>query len=367
MSSGNFFRTRQIPLKSSSESRVTLAELAAHCKLSKSTVSRILNERFGQFPIRPETIESVRRASVELGYRRNRLAKAMADRRTHLVGISLPTLPSLDDEARPTGPFFSPVSHHFISGVFSHPMFADYDLVIQRRDRPGLAPAPHEVDDLLDGLLYLDPEGHSEDFLRAALKLFPIVVMGTVEKSNSWLMTVDVKNQLIGAKAASHLMECGARRLLVVTPQNCTSFTCLLEREKGFCSQAAKLDPAGAQTKVLRVGKDTEAMRDILDQAKAGDGPIGIFLTAEYLCGKVSTALREMGFKFPGSVYLLSTGVKNHEPHEMANVTSIDVPLFDIAVKATDLLLRILSGEKTYTPGFYEIPTSLTVRGSCGE
>jgi DNA-binding LacI/PurR family transcriptional regulator len=51
----------------------------------------------------------------------------------------------------------------------------------------------------------------------------------------------------------------------------------------------------------------------------------------------------------------------------MANITSIDVPLFDMAVKATDLLLRILNGETVYTPGFHEIPAVLAVRGSCGE
>jgi len=347
--------------------RVTLAELAAHCNLSKSTVSRILNGRFGQFPIRPETIESVRRASVELGYRRNRLARAMADQRTHLVGISFPTLPSLEDETRPAGPFFSPVSHHFISGVFSHPLFAAYDLVIHRRDRRGQMTDAHEGDDLLDGLLYVDPEGHSEDFLRNALRLFPIVVMGTVEKSKSWLMNVDVNNRSIGARAAAHLIECGARRLVVVTPKNYASFTCLLQREEGFLNHTEKLAPVGVETSVIRMGNDMDVLRNPLFQMVKGDGPVGIFLTAEYLCGKVGNALHSMGLSFPDPILLISSGVQNHEPHEMAHVTSIDVPLFDMAMKATDLLLRILNGEMVYTPGFHEIPAVLTVRGSCGE
>jgi hypothetical protein len=38
-----------------------------------------------------------------------------------------------------------------------------------------------------------------------------------------------------------------------------------------------------------------------------------------------------------------------------------------MAVKATDLLLKILNSEMVYTPGFHEIPAVLTVRGSCGE
>jgi len=225
----------------------------------------------------------------------------------------------------------------------------------------------HEGDDLLDGLLYVDPEGHSEDFLRNALRLFPVVVMGTVEKSKSWLMSVDVNNRLIGARAAAHLIECGARRLVVVTPKNYASFTCLLQREEGFSKHAAKLAPVGVETSVIRMGNDTNVLRSPLFQMVKGDGPVGIFLTAEYLCGKVGNALHSMGLSFPGPILLISSGVQNHEPHEMAHVTSIDVPLFDMAIKATDLLLRILNGEMVYTPGFHEIPAVLTVRGSCGE
>jgi len=112
---------------------------------------------------------------------------------------------------------------------------------------------------------------------------------------------------------------------------------------------------------------DMDILRNPLFQMDEGDGPVGIFLTAEYLCGKVGNALHSMGLSFPGHILLLSSGVQNHEPHEMAHVTSIDVPLFDMANKATDLLLRILNGETVYTPGFYEIPAVLTVRGSCGE
>ena len=110
-----------------------------------------------------------------------------------------------------------------------------------------------------------------------------------------------------------------------------------------------------------------DILRNPLFQMDEGDGPVGIFLTAEYLCGKVGNTLHSMGLSFPGHILLLSSGVQNHEPHEMAHVTSIDVPLFDMANKATDLLLRILNGETVYTPGFYEIPAVLTVRGSCGE
>jgi DNA-binding LacI/PurR family transcriptional regulator len=153
----------------------------------------------------------------------------------------------------------------------------------------------------------------------------------------------------------------------VVTPKNYASFSCLIQREEGFSNHAAKVAPVGVETSVIRMENDMDILRNPLFQMDEGDGPVGIFLTAEYLCGKVGNALHSMGLSFPGPILLMSAGVQNHEPHEMAKVTSIDVPLFDMANKATDLLLRILNGETVYTPGFYEIPAVLTVRGSCGE
>ncbi|RKX39434.1 MAG: hypothetical protein DRP64_14260, partial [Verrucomicrobia bacterium] len=63
--------------------RVTLADIARHCDVSKATVSRVLNDRLNEFPVSEEMIQRVKNAAEQLDYRPNRLARAIRSQRTH--------------------------------------------------------------------------------------------------------------------------------------------------------------------------------------------------------------------------------------------------------------------------------------------
>ena len=71
-----------------SSKRVTMADIARHCNVSKATVSRVLNERLNEFPVSKEMIQRVKNAAEQLDYRPNRLARAIRSQRTHLIGLS---------------------------------------------------------------------------------------------------------------------------------------------------------------------------------------------------------------------------------------------------------------------------------------
>lgn len=64
----------------------TLADVARRSGVSVATVSRVLNNKM-VMPIPPATIERIRRAAEELGYRPNPMARALATGRTHTLGL----------------------------------------------------------------------------------------------------------------------------------------------------------------------------------------------------------------------------------------------------------------------------------------
>lgn len=340
--------------------RVTLAQLAEYCDLSKSTVSRILNHRSAKFPIRPETMEEVFRAAEELGYRRNRLARAVASQRTHLVGLSLPTLP---EHRMRSESFVTPVSHHFISAVFAHPLFASYDLVMHKRDRDS---DMLNTEDLLDGMLYVDPEGKSSELLKRVLGYFPVVVMGTIPDSESWLVTVDVNNRSVGALAAKHLSDREAEELLIIIPETYSQFGCFNQREEGFLRKAKSLLKPSAKALSLRVGDDAESIGEALRPYLGKKRKLGIFLAYDRHCGSVLQALQRANVRLPEDGLLISMGTEGHELPAQSHVTTVDIPLYDIAAEATDLLLKVLTGRGTYLPKSHEVPEKLTVRASTG-
>ena len=67
--------------------RVTLLDVARRCKVSKATVSRVLNDPGGTISFRPRTRKRIQQAAQKLGYRPNHRAQALARNRSEAVGI----------------------------------------------------------------------------------------------------------------------------------------------------------------------------------------------------------------------------------------------------------------------------------------
>lgn len=65
----------------------TLKDIADHCDLSISLVSKVLNNRMGTSSAKPEVVKSIRDAAKELGYRKNLSAEALRSGRHNVIGV----------------------------------------------------------------------------------------------------------------------------------------------------------------------------------------------------------------------------------------------------------------------------------------
>ncbi len=74
---------------SRSTKRITIADVADYAGVTKTTVSRVLNNK-GE--ISSETRAKVLTAVEKLGYRRSRIARSLATDRTYLLGLIVPTI-----------------------------------------------------------------------------------------------------------------------------------------------------------------------------------------------------------------------------------------------------------------------------------
>ncbi len=71
--------------------RVTIADVASYAGVTKTTVSRVLNNK-GE--LSPETRARVLQAVEHLGYRRSRIARSLATDQTFLLGLIVPSISS---------------------------------------------------------------------------------------------------------------------------------------------------------------------------------------------------------------------------------------------------------------------------------
>jgi DNA-binding LacI/PurR family transcriptional regulator len=183
--------------------RVTLAEVASRCGVSRMTVSNAYN--------RPDQLSAPLRRRVlataeELGYGGPSAAgRALKRGRSDVLGVLL-------TEALPYA-FGDPGTVSFLHGVTAETAAAG--LALQ------LIPAPAGIaerlvrDAAVDGLIAHTPADGDQALAAALRRRLPTVINGGPSTAGADCVTID--NESAGASAARHLIELGHRRLGVVT------------------------------------------------------------------------------------------------------------------------------------------------------
>jgi DNA-binding LacI/PurR family transcriptional regulator len=178
---------------------VTLRMVAAHAGVSKSVVSRVLQD---SSRVSPASREAVLSAIDELGYRPNSLARSLTQRRTNIVGVLLHDLRQ---------PWFADVMDGVSGGLTSTgllPFIADGRLDRQLDHRV----LGSFIDLRLDGLILAGTIPEAPDLLDAVGRI-PSVVLGGRDITHEWVDVV-AQDDLAGSTAAmDHLGGLGHRRI----------------------------------------------------------------------------------------------------------------------------------------------------------
>lgn len=182
---------------------VTMRDVAHMAGVSIKTVSRVVNE---QGEIAADTRQRVIEAISELGYRPNRLARALITQRTHTVGLVIPDI---------TNPFFPEVAR----GVQDLAQTHGYNVFICNTD--GGAAETHRAlyslaEQSADGVIVF-PAALTDDALGEFAERFrPVVTINhCYEHQNVGCVMVEIGH---GAQmAVEHLIQLGHRAIGMIT------------------------------------------------------------------------------------------------------------------------------------------------------
>ncbi|NED98826.1 LacI family DNA-binding transcriptional regulator [Phytoactinopolyspora halotolerans] len=174
-----------------------MVDVARMAGVSHQTVSRVLNDHPN---VRPATREKVLAAIEQLGYRRNRTARALVTRRTNTLGVvafdttlygPASTLFGIEQAAREAGYFVSIVS-------------------LKNITRQGIDEAlDYLAEQSVDGLIVIAPQRSAVDALAGRPPKMPAVAVEGGEAGELPVVAVD---QVEGAKMATrHLLDQGHR------------------------------------------------------------------------------------------------------------------------------------------------------------
>jgi LacI family transcriptional regulator len=321
--------------------RVTIAEVARRARVSKATVSRVLNNR-GE--VDAATAIRVREVIAATGYTPSARAVGLARGRAQAVGMLVPGL---------TWPWMGAV----LQGVADVLEARGYGLLlhtVNQGEESLTRFARHVSASAFDGLLLVVPP----DALAYATSLhesgLPVVMIDD-RGHHPGFPSVATTNAAGGADAATHLLSLGRTRLAMVTGP--AEFGCTRDRSAGFRTVAG--DVVTVEGDFTRDGGQA-AVEELLATGVPFDG---VFAHNDLTAVGVLDGLRAAGRKVPDDVAVVGFDDIDIAAHTSPALTTIRQPSREMGEAAATMLLAHLAGEAPPSEPLV-LPTSLVVRES---
>ena len=327
----------------------TLEMVAAAAGVSRSTVSRVIND---SPKVTPEAFAAVQAAIDKLGYVPNRAARILASRRTLSIALVIP---------ENTAKFFAdPYFATVVQGVAMYLSETDYTLTL-------LIAAENDAEKTrsylqagnVDGAIILSH--HSDDRSYIALaRSIPVVFGGRpMSAEGVGAYYVDVDNVLAAQQVTEHLIEQGRTRIATIAgPQNMAAG---LDRLEGW--QIA-LNTVGQSTDLIEYGdfspaSGADAMARLLDRGVKFDG---VFVANSLMASGALAVLRDRGLRVPTDVGMVTFDNDFFTQSAQPPLTTVEQPTVEVGREMADVLLRLIDGQRVHTVTM--LPTTLIDRDS---
>jgi len=323
---------------------VTITDVANEAGVSVSTVSKVINDRYG---VAQETSQRVRSVIEALGYQSSLVAQSLRSSTTNVIGVLVSDI--------------EPFSAELLKGVAQGIRGSGYDLVVfsdcgQGEDQVGwerryLA----RVSTLTDGVLLVTPSVAAETFDS------PVVAIDHNVGAPS-LPTVDSHNLRGAVFATEHLLALGHRRIGFVGGR--PDLASAQVREDGYRQALADAGIEFRPELVLIGGFEPRIARQAAAQLLALDErPTAIFAANDVSAIEVIGVARSLGLRVPEDLSVV--GFDNVPESALSDppLTTVDQFVQRMGFRAAEMLVELIA-DPTQAPKHVVLPTRLVVRGS---
>jgi len=328
---------------------ITIADVAARAKVSKTTVSRVLN---GKGELDESTAARVRKVIDELGYVPSSRAVGLARGRTRVVGMLVPSL---------TWPWIGEV----LQGAVDVLETERYGLLLftcNRGDESMRQFGAQVSAKSFDGLLVIEPEGTLEYIATLHARGLPVVLIDDRDHQPGQIPSVGTTNHTGAGSAARHLLSIGRTRPLVICgPER---FGCTQQRLAGFASGYAEAGHPVPAERVLSgdftISCGFEGVKRALEAGIEFDS---IFAHNDLSATGAMQAVLDSGRRIPQDVAVVGFDDIPLAAHTQPPLTTVHQPLREMGEAAARTLLAHFEGSPLPNRPTV-IPASFTVRGS---
>ena len=328
---------------------LTLEQIGIRAGVSRSTVSRVLNDHPD---VRPEVRARVEAVIQETGYQPNPAARALVSKRSGLIGLVM--LTEIDELFG--DPYYSALVNGIQQGCAEHDLiFAIFPAYSP--DGRSDALTPQIAQRFVDGVIVTSVP--QSDPVIAALRDRGkrMVVVGR-PTDDAGLTRVDVENRTGSAVAVAHLIEHGRRRIGFVGPT--------LEHRYGadrLDGYREALDAAGlaADDRLVRFDEATAEGGHRATIALLEEEPDAIYTATDTMAEGAYRALKERGRRIPDDVAIVGFDGLPRGPRLDPALTTVVQPVVEVGRTAVGLLASDDADAHVVV-----LPTTLRVGRSCG-
>lgn len=333
----------------------TIFDVARVAGVSRSTVSRVLNDQPG---VSDDARTRVLRAVQQLNYRPHFAARALKRQKADTVGLIIPTSFRERTSTEPRGYFLTEIIRGAYNAVIEHrqvltllddggsPEF--YDRLIQQ----------HQV----DGILLVDLNLDEPLLSYFSERDFPFVVIGN--PADETIACVDVDNYGSAQRIVRHLHRLGHTRIAMIhgPPARLAS----RDRAAGYRTMLRQLgltiDPALQAEGDFSEESGQRAMEQLLGTVPA---PTAVFAANDRMALGAIRAVQARGLRVPQDISIVGFDDIPVAAYIRPPLTTMRQPLYDLGDRAARLLLSMTESERRvpYTPRVV-LPTQLIERGS---
>ena len=332
--------------------KLTLEDIGRLAGVSRSTVSRVIND---QASVSPNVRARVQEVIQRTGYAPNVAARSLVSGRTGVIGLVIPS--------RVHALFEDPYFGRLIQGISaaSNQSGNALSLFLFQNEEEEAQLYPRVVTSrMLDGLIITATRMADPLLARITQGEIPVVMVGKPDVEG--ISYVDVDNHGGALQAASHLCGLGYERIgLIGAPVTTTAG---VDRLNGFIEGLALCGRA-LHPSLRRDGDFSESSGyDAMQHLLAHD-PDAVFVASDTMALGALRALRDRGLQVPQDVAIVGfDGLQGSEAAVPA-LTTIRQPVAETGSRAVHLLNDLVGGV-TSTPVTEIMPVELVVRESCG-
>ncbi|PFH88992.1 LacI family DNA-binding transcriptional regulator [Bacillus sp. AFS088145] len=331
----------------------TIYDIARVANVSKSTVSRVLNNKDN---ISEESRIRVMKAIEELNYQPNKLARALTS-----AGFDAILVMSRSTKTTAGNTFFSEIIH----SISTRSEVENFDVIIQtsKNSKDELDKCIEKIrGKMIKGILMLSSPANEEFFKELDKYEIPVVVIGRVEGNYQHVYSVDTDNFNDSYQLIQHLIDQGHSDIACL--HSSLDYHVSIDRLEGYKKCLIDNGIPLRSDRIIDSGYTMEKAYETSESLlKSKDLPTAIFAIDDLKVIGLYNTTSKLGISIPKDISIIGYNNGIFSPLFSPPLTGIEIPVMKLGEIATDLLFKHIKN-KTENTEHIIVPTKLVERKS---